>query len=300
MLRLSNVRNTPKYPSFLPLPPCPPTHFADLNRRVWKELSWQSFFFWERAVCCGMEPHGHFFFLSSRIVKRASWWSRAAPPTPTPCNKDAPWLTGAWIHARIFTSFRFIAEKSKITGAAPPADPTAVVYSLCCKMRIFNCFVNPWKQNTKPLPIKKHNNSGNFKWANIISVPKCHRPCAGNPVFSRSKKNHESAFSLALHNIATVWRWLFELQRYKVRKWKWKKNHYFLLFHSLKVITAPEELKQIQPSMQYFSHSESLKSLKDCQDLQARCIEYSAAWTFIGGLACTSKRTGAHSFYKFW
>lgn len=33
----------------------------------------------------------------------------------------------------------------------------------------------------------------------------------------------------------------------------------------------------------------SKKSLKDCQELQARCMEYSAVWTFIGGLPCTSK-----------
>lgn len=64
------------------------------------------------------------------------------PPHPQ-CNKDVPWLTGAWIHARISTSFRFIEEKTTTTGAAPAADPTAVVYLLCCKMQIFNCFVNP-------------------------------------------------------------------------------------------------------------------------------------------------------------
>lgn len=39
----------------------------------------------------------------------------------------------------------------------------------------------------------------------------------------------------------------------QVRKLKKENNYnYFLLLHSLKAITAPEVLKQIQPSMQYF------------------------------------------------
>lgn len=139
---------TPAHP---PAPsPCPPTRFANQYRRVcvcWGlgRVEFTKFFFFFvclRAVSSGTEPHGRLpSCFRPRLLKEPLDRAELFPPT---CNKDVPWLTGAWIHARIFTSFRFIEGKTKTTGAAPAADPTStVVYLFCCKMQKCNCFVSP-------------------------------------------------------------------------------------------------------------------------------------------------------------